>query len=140
MIDLEKEFRTLRLLASALMIIGAGLMLGGFGIALLVRDPAPKDRKPAHVTEFEGTLPSEAAKPAAKDYNQKFSSYSGQLGIPTGMLGVLFLGLGWTLSWIIRNNIDDSDGPIENHELFKAYAQQLVVAERQKTKDRKRLK
>lgn len=121
------------------MIVGAGLTLGGFGMAFLARDSAPKDRKPAHVTEFESAVPVDATKPVAKDYNQKFSSYTSQLSIPTGMLGVLFLGLGWALRWIIRNNIDDGDEPIENHELFKAYAQQLVVAERLKTKNRKRL-
>src|SRR5579862_6258409 len=104
MVDLEKEFRTLRLLASALMIIGAGLALGGFGIAVLVRDSNPRDRRPAHgVTNLE-SAPAETAKPATKDYNQKFSSYTGQLGVPTGMLGLLFIGLGWTLRWIIRNN------------------------------------
>ena len=135
MIDLEKEFRTLRLLASALLIIGVGLMLGGFGIALLVHDATPQPKhRPGYVVRPEAEL-----KPAEKDPNKILTSYSGQLGVPTGMLGILFLGLGWTLRWIIRNNVDDGDGPIENHELFKAYAQQLVVAEKQKAKNRKRL-
>jgi len=52
---------------------------------------------------------------------------------------VIFVVLGGGLRWIIRNNLDDDDEVQMSDELFKAYADQLVIAERQKQKDRKRI-
>ena len=45
MIDLEKEFRTLRLLSKALIIIGLGLTVCGFGAALMMNSGKEKPKK-----------------------------------------------------------------------------------------------
>lgn len=155
MIDLQKEFRTLHLLASALIIIGLGMSLGGFGLALAMKDPALKSRTPSR-----NIRPEEPATPVAKSQSdanivgespmwrvqpdptvlrEKLSKSTGDLGMPGGLLGVLILGLGVTLRWIIRNNIDDGNELTRDNELFKAYAAQLVIAERLRAKNRKRL-
>lgn len=147
MIDLDKEFRTLKLLAQAMIIIGFGLTVGGFGVAFFVSDAA-KAKKPAPVVveSAEETPPADPDQPAppppkpSKDYSATFSSYTRQISIPSGALGLLFLVFGLILRWIIRYNIDDKDETEPCSELYKAYAEQLVVAERQKEKDRKRLK
>src|SRR4051794_16145119 len=108
MIDLEKEFRTLRLLAKALIIIGGGLSVGGLGMMLLVHfGTAPaKPKRPAYVAPQEevaekGTpespvpsQPPEPVEPDRKDYKEKMSSSSIGLVLPTAILGLLFLILG----------------------------------------------
>ena len=139
MIDLEKEFRTLKLLASALIIIGTGLTIGGFGAAFFFSDekrPAP----PKITSPEEAANPdSDAAPPPPpKDYKARFSSSLRSMSIPSGALGVIFLICGIVLRFIIRNNIDEKDETEPSPELFKAYAEQLVIAERQREKDKQR--
>jgi len=60
MIDLKKEFRTLRLLSSALIIIGGGLALCGFGVGLVTHDSS----KPAPPVAIQ-TPPENPAEPPA---------------------------------------------------------------------------
>ncbi len=142
MIDLEKEFRTLRLLAKALIIIGAGLSVGGFGAALLMHEKATP-KKPAYVAPSEenpeGSESASAASVKKSDKEKLWNSTYGMV-LPSALLGVLFLILGAALRWIIRNNIDDGDEPEPSNDLFRAYAEQLMVAEQLKAKKRKRLK
>ena len=150
MIDLQKEFRTLRLLSAALLIIGAGLTLGGFGAALMTRDTS-KSKRPQ--TEIQA--PPETAEPASPEQpdsktpvpvkeisQEKLATYTSKIGFSTGIMGLLFLGLGYALRWIIRNNIDDvDDGEVQmSDELFKAYADQLALAELRKQQNRKKMK
>lgn len=148
MIDLQKEFRTLRLLAYALLIIGGGLAIGGFGIALMTRDATKTARPDQQVTprDPDDATVAEADPPPAvpkKNDTQKLTTYTSQITFNTGLMGVLFIGLGWTLRWIIRNNIDDDDdkGEVQmSDDLFKAYADQIALAEKMKQTNRKKMK
>lgn len=148
-VDLQKEFRTLRLLSSALLIIGAGLCIGGFGLALMTRDTskpgrvAPSETKAADGSGNEVVEAPPPPRPAPrnkKDMEEKLGTYWSKMGFNTGLLGVLFVGLGLGLRWIIRNNLEDDDEVQMSDELFKAYADQLVLAEKQKQKNRKKMR
>lgn len=150
MIDLQKEFRTLRLLSAALLIIGSGLTLGGFGVALMTRDSGKSARVSA-----EAQAPADGADASSPDkqdatptvktkefQQEKLTTYTSKIGFSTGLMGLLFLGLGYVLRWIIRNNIDDDDGgEVQmSDELFKAYADQLALAEQRKQQNKKKMK
>lgn len=139
MIDLQKEFRTLRLLSSALLIIGAGLAIGGFAIGLMTRDSSKPKPTPTYVENpSEKTDDAPAKRKPVKDV--KLTTYTSSIAFSSGILGLVFIVLGGALRWIISNNIDDDDEVQMSDELFKAYADQLVLAEKQKQKNRKRLK
>ena len=137
MIDLDKEFRTLKLLASVFMILGAGLALGGFGLALLMSDPAMNEhkRKPAVVAEDTSPLGRSKAV-SQEEYKGRLEGSLVQTGMPMGLLGVLMVLLGLGLRWIIREQADDGTEAQSNPELFRAYAAQLVVAEQKKAKSK----
>lgn len=137
MIDLDKEFRTLRLLASVFIIIGAGLTIGGFGLAILMNDAAMNERKPAKGSRADSAPASKTKTPTQAELKEKFSSSTSQIGTPTGILGVLLLICGIGLRLIIRSNFDDGDEAQSNPELFRAYAAQLVVAEQKRAKNQK---
>jgi hypothetical protein len=138
MIDLDKEFRTLRLLASVFMILGAGLTLGGFGLAALMADPAMNENKRKPMVVAVDATPLGRSKSVSQDeYKEKFAGSLGQTGMPMGILGVLMVLLGLGLRWIIREQTDDGNEAQSNPELFRAYAAQLVVAEQKKAKNKK---
>ncbi|MEI6236112.1 MAG: hypothetical protein WCT04_23905 [Planctomycetota bacterium] len=133
MIDLDKEFRTLRLLSSVFIILGVGLIIGGFGLTLLMSDPAMNERKSSRTPVVE-TSNEATTKPSPKEMKEKFSTSTSQIGTPTGVLGVLMLIGGLILRYIIRSNYDESDEAQSNPELFRAYAAQLVLAEQNRAK------
>jgi hypothetical protein len=142
--DLQKEFRTLQLLAWALLILGAGLTVGGFGVALLTRETKPAPKRPA-VVQTEETPADDAPPPRAKPNfdpksdTQTFMFFTGQLGSRTGLLGLVFLAIGGVLRWVISNTVEDEDQVEMSDELFKTYAAQLALAAKRKEKDRKKL-
>src|ERR1043165_6809367 len=127
MIDLEKEFRTLKLGAQALIIIGAGLAIGSAAVALFVGDSKKAKQPPVVVAAEDAEATTDADQPPppprkqSKDYSSIVSSYTRQLSIPAGILGLVFLVLGGALLWFIRNNIDEKDDTEPSQELYKAY-------------------
>jgi hypothetical protein len=142
MIDLAREFRMLRLLASTLIILGLGFIVGGLGINIFTRSPARPARPPAVSVEPvaepapveltpESDSPSPVSQKPRRSYDESFSSFTRQIGIPMFFLGVLIAGVGFGLRWLIRNALED-DTPEQSPELFRAYAEQLVTAEKQK--------
>ena len=137
MIDLDKEFRTLRLLAKTLLILGIALLLAGAGTALLTRPAQPPAAPPVAGSDgSEGGANAPAPSPKSGSLTQTMLSYVGELGARTALLGAVFVALGLLLRRVLRNTVDDDSFSDTDQELFKAYAEQLAAAEKQKKKKR----
>ncbi len=134
MIDLDKEFRTLSLLATVFIILGVALSVGGFGLSFLMNDPAMNEfkRKPSVADE---NTPVNRSKPRSiQEEKDRFSNSLSQTGAPVGFLGLLMLLIGVVLRYIIRDQTDDGGEAQANPELFREYAAQLVIAEKKRAK------
>src|SRR5436305_1554429 len=130
--DLQKEFRTLRLLAWVLVILGSGLVLGGFGVALMTGSSKPEPTRAQRSAAEDIDRGNFAVRPSGpRTDEQKLMAFGNQLGSRTGMLGVVFLIIGGILIYILKNTLEDDQVEMSD-ELFKTYAAQLATAAKRK--------
>ena len=142
MVDLEKEFKTLHVLAKTMVILGVAIVLAGVGTVLLTS--GTKDAAKPPPAETSASAENDTAPPAAPAHSHSGDmktvlSFTRDLGLRTAVLGAVLAVLGLLLRRVVRTTIDDGSFTDTDQDLFKAYAEQLAAAEKRK-RQKKRLR